>query len=274
MGLFDKLKAIGISLPKLKSLLHLNISVSIDNSVHIDGETVNINPARLGGKQKRALKELIRKNALDDAGAIITADVLGEVEEVKKLLPAMEPMVDYFRALIPAEDIPLLRACLVLRARHTKGLCIEKEKSEIIQSYGPRGGHLANLCSAGYLESWFQPFHEQLLKDNGGNTALAKEKFIEHYRNILNDMPWTVFVSRCQKAKLAELIIEKMGRNQGNGIYHIHVHGIGLDNVKRIVAAIPDIQSKIGAVPVQMDRDVSGTRISVRLEIPRTSRSK
>ena len=274
MGLIDKLKAIGISLPKLKSLVHLNISVkidkSVDNSVHIDGETVTLNPAHLNGKQRRALQEIIRKSALDDAGAIIAADALGEVEEVKKLLPAMEPTVEYFRALIPPEDIPLLRACLVLRAKHANGLCIEKEKAEIIQAYGLRGGHLANLCSAGYLESWFQPYFEQLLKDNGGNAALAKEKFVENYRNILNDLPWTLFVSRGQKAKLAELIIEKMGRNQGNGIYYLNVHGIGQDNVKRIVAAIPDINGKIGAVPVQMDRDVSGMRISVRLEIPRT----
>ena len=268
---FKKLKAVGFDLSGLRDIKFLNFSIHIDRSIHVDlsNASVTINPDRLKGKQKRALKDALRESGLDEAGAILCDRIAPVVDEVRAVLPGMEPTVQYFQNLIPPTDIPLLRACLVLRAKHLNMLPVDNEKAQIIQSFGPRGGHLANLCSAGYLEDWFKPFHEQLIKDHPGDSALVKDLFLSHYQTILSDLPWTMFVSRALRAKIPDIVAEKMSRNLNSGIRHLNIHGLGSDNVKRIVAAITKVHDMNGAVPVQMDRNVEGKRIFVRLELPK-----
>jgi hypothetical protein len=267
MNILEKLKAVGLFFPKLKSVSLLKLSINIDKSTHAEGSTIIINPNKLKGKQKRALKQIIRSEALDSSGAILAEKNVMEVEEVVDSLPNIHEKTDKFKPIIPASDIPLLNACVYLRLKFEKGECIEKLKSEIIRVYGTRGGNFANLCSAGYLETWFLPLYDELMRSNPDNPVEAKARFLSLYKTILNELPWTEFVSgRHGAEKVTAHIVEKMNRNISNGVRYINIHGLGERNVEKIISILPEIQKQVGAVAVRVDKDP--TRVFVRLEIP------
>lgn len=267
MNILEKLKAVGLYFPKLKNFSLLKLSINIDKSTHVQGSIVTVNPNKLSGKQKRALKQIIRTEALDSAGAILEEENAATVEKVVSSLPTIRETADKFKPLIPASDIPLLNACVYLRLRFEKGDCVEPLKGEIIRIYGTRGGNFANLCSAGYLETWFFPIYEELVKTNPDNPIEAKARFLSLYRTILNELPWTEFVSSRQKAeKVTDHIIAKMNRNIANGVRYMNIHGLGEKNVDKIIGILPEIRKQIGAVAVRIDKDPA--RIFVRLEIP------
>jgi hypothetical protein len=269
LKILEKLKAIGIHLPKLKDITGIKFTslINIDRSIKITGSTVIIDPEKLSGKQKRALKQVIRTEVLDSAGAILSEDTTERVDEVLEVLPCIEETSKKFVAIIPSGDIPLLHACLFLRKRFESGECVEELKGQILRVYGTRGGNFANLCSAGYLEEWFWPLYEELVRAHPDDAPTAKVIFQLHYKAIVNELPWTEFVSaRVPAAKVAAHIVAKMKRNIENGVRYLNVHGLGEGNVKRILSMLPGIREQTGAETVRVDQDPN--RIFVRLEIP------
>lgn len=267
MKILDKLKGIGLYFPKLKGFSLLRISVNIDHSTHVEGSTVTINPQKLSGKQKRALKQIIKTEALEEAGAIVDESNSETIEEVVKALPSIEETSKKFLPIIPAADVPLLHACLFLCKKYENGDPVENLKGQIVRVYGTRGGNFANLCSAGYLQTWFLPIYDELLRAHPDNPAEAKERFLALYKAILNELPWTEFVpAGASASKVTRHIIEKMTRNIANGVRYLNVHGLGEKNVAKILGILPEIQKQIGAIAIRIDRDPR--RIFVRLEIP------
>jgi hypothetical protein len=270
MKILDRLKAIGLDLSRLREINLLKLSVTIDRSVRVDktAGTVTVNPAKLNGKRRRALKKIIRESP-EEIGAILDETALPRVEEARAALPLIETTLESFASLIPREDAPMLRACLYLRARFLQGECVESLKAQIVRVYGVRGRNAANLCSAGYLEEWFNPLYKQLQEENPNEPEVVRAKFQSVYNAILTELPWTMFVcSRIGKEEVTEQIVQKMQRNAENGIRFFNVHGLGKHNAQTIHGALPDIKKRVGAVPVRMDQDQTLSRIFVRLEMP------
>lgn len=268
MKIFDKLKAIGIHLPKLEKLCLIKFSLNIDRSIKAEGgSTIIINPSKLGGKQRRKLEKIISSEVLDEAGAIVEESNSPLLEEAVEALPAIRQSSQKFAAIIPPSDLPLLHACLFLRRRFERGECVEDLKGQIMRVYGTRGGNFANLCSAGYLEEWFAPLYDGLLNAHPNDPTAARSKFLVYYNTILNELPWTEFVSaRASTKKVCEHIVQKLQRNVKNGVRHLNIHGLGVANVKKIVSILPEIQIATGAIPVRTEQEAQ--RIFVRLEIP------
>lgn len=186
------------------------------------------------------------------------------VSAALEALPGIEETARKFIPIILPKDIPLLHACLFLRARFHSGVSVEGLKTQIVHVYGPRGGHFANLCSAGYLEEWFWPLYEALCSVYA--PATAKARFQELYNDIVTDLPWTEFVfAAASAATITTHICTKMKRNIQNGVNYLNVHGLGKRNVKKVLSILPEIQSQTGAIAAHMDQDP--TRIFVRLEM-------
>ena len=269
MSILDKLKSfINFDFSGLKNFKVLNISVNIDRSVHINNAKgiLTLNPDKLDGRQKQALSELLSTDGLEESGVILHSRDIATVNNVRECLPIIEPEVQLFLPVIPREDVPLLRACLYLRNKFQQKENIDNLKAQIVRVYGVRGRNFANLCSADYLETWFKPLLDQLKLEHPDDMAAVKEKFQQDYNIILANIPWTVFVSSWRHDGVAAQIIKKMQGNLKNGIYHLNVHGLGEANVKRIEAALPDIEAQVGAIATHINK--TPTRISVRLEVP------
>ncbi len=268
----ERLKAIGINLPKLSSITGIKfsslININIDKSVttKVEGSTFVIDPHSLTPRQQHGLRQILRTEALDEAGVILDENSAPTVNAALEALPGIEETARKFRPILLPKDIPLLNACLFLRARFNSGGSVEGLKTQIVHVYGPRGGHFANLCSAGYLEEWFWPLHEALCSVYPGDLETAKAKFQALYNNIVTDLPWTEFVfSAASAAKITTDICTKMKRNIQNGVNYLNVHGLGKRNVKKVLSILPEIQSRTGAIAAHMDQDA--TRIFVRLEM-------
>ena len=221
----EKLKQIGIDLSKLEKISLFNLSINIDKSVRVEGNSVTVNPEKLNGKQRRALKELVRNHALDEAGLILDLQNVPLVEDVKQQLPQIRDSADKFQNIIPSKDVPLLKACIYLRSQFQVGKSVDSLKSQIVAVYGQRGSNLANLCSAGYLESLFWPLYQELLKST---PETAHQTFLELYDNVVSNSPWTEFVTSPKSvAWFTQHIIDKMRRNRSMGVNYMCVHGLG-----------------------------------------------
>jgi len=270
MKFLDKLKKlIGVDLSKLKEIKLLHISVNIDKSVKIDASnsSVTINPERLTGKQKRALKQLLRNDGLEESGAILHQGSMATVDLIKHDLPLLNEEMAFLLPMIPQEDVPLLQACLFLRRRFNSNQPVDDLKRQIVQSYGPRGRNLANLCSAGYLETWFKPVHAMLSESYPEDPAQVRNLFLKLYNHLLVELPWTVFVcSSTNKKKLALSLIQKLKHNASNGVRFLNIHGLGEQNAKKISSILLEVQNSSGARLVKLEQD--GARIFARLEFP------
>jgi len=271
MSILAKLKSIGIHFPKLKDITGIKfsnlININIDRSFHVEGSTVIIDPKRLNGKQRRGLAQIIKIEALNEGGAIVDESNSTTVNQVLEVLPSFDAVSKKFSDIIPPGDVPLLDACLFLRKRFDAGAPVEDLKGQIVRAYGPRGRNFSNLCTAGYLETVFWPLYEELLTSNPDNMPLVRAKFLTFYNTILNELPWTEFVSvGSSVAKTTVHIVEKMERNLQSGVRYMNIHGLGATNVKKINLILPEVQKQTGAMAVKVEQDL--TRIFVRLEIP------
>jgi hypothetical protein len=267
-GLLKKL-GLHIDISKLKNVVRINFTttINVDKSVHVEGDTLHINPSRLVGKQKRGLKKALREEMFLEAGAVINQDYEPTIVEALKSLPSKQDIAKKLTPIIPPGDVPLFRACLFLRRQFEAGANIADLKNQITRRYGTRGSNFANLCSSGYLETWFWPLYEELLRANPGDPAAATAQFQIHYKRIVNDLPWTEFVSAAASAATATAhIVDKMSRNITNGVRYLNIHGLGAANMRKIESILPEIERKTRALVAKMEKDQ--TRIFVRLEIP------
>jgi hypothetical protein len=140
-------------------------------------------------------------------------------------------------------------------------------QAQIVRIYGTRGAHFANLCTADYLENWFLPPYNELLGDNANDAGAARTKFRKFYNNIVDDLPWTVFVSGAMPiAKLIDLVANKMRSNSEIGVRYLNLHALGPANVEKVVTALPEIIERAEAIVALQEQEKA--RIFLRLERP------
>lgn len=275
-------KAIGINIPKLSKITGVDLSklssingirfsslISIDRSVKvkIENSTVVIDPQALSRRERHEVILLLQKHVLPEAGAILHENTLPTVNAALEALPDLQEIASKLIPIIPPEDIPLLYACLFLRRKFQENMPVDTQKGEIVRVYGNRGRHFSNLCSAGYLETWFLPLYEELQRSFPDDPARARAIFRKFYANILKDLPWTEFVSTwAAPKKVTQHIVGKMKRNIELGVRYLNIHALGASNVKKVVRLLADVEKQTGAIIAKLDQDK--TRIFVRLEIP------
>ena len=225
-----------------------------------------IDPAALKPRQRHALSQLLGSEMLDQAGAILDETAQPTVTASLEALPKIEDTAKQLIPIIPHRDIPLLYAALYLRTRFELGEPIDDLKAQIVRVYGTRGAHFANLCTAGYLENWFLPLYQELVRQHADDAGLARTRFRKIYNNIVDDLPWTIFVSAAMPAtKLVSSIVEKMRNNSELGVRHLNLHALGPSNVKKVASSLPEILDQTGAIVALQEQEKG--RIFLRLEV-------
>lgn len=164
--------------------------------------------------------------------------------------PDATHLLMWARELVPLADIPILRACCVLRVHHKLGEPVAKFKEDITKRYGERGRNLANLCSADYFETWFFKINESLLEKFGAKEG--RRRFLLLYEEIVTKQPWTIFVSHAMtEEELGELILNRLCSYRTGFVY---VHGLGNANtskIEKIAKELPQKEPEIVAVKVE-----------------------
>jgi hypothetical protein len=103
-------------------------------------------------------------------------------------------------------------------------------KDQIIQKHGDKGRNIANLCTAKYLEDFLIPLHSSLMQEYKDD-RLANEAFIEKYKPIVMELPFTIFVGFPMSV---EEIRKQIATKKQYGIKFVNIHGIGENNIKKI----------------------------------------
>ncbi|MDD2680266.1 MAG: hypothetical protein PHO03_05675 [Candidatus Omnitrophica bacterium] len=225
----------------------LNVHITnIDNNqdVNYDPEknTCNINLKNL---EQNLKKEILSLDLLEEERILLQdkcKDTIEEFRSQEKLAETQERL-RFLDKKIPLEDLNIWRAALYLRHCYTtKGLKqkVGAIKYQIMQKFGDKGRNIANLCTAGYLEEWLMPAYEKL-KETLADEDLAKLEFGKIYSNLVNQLPFTIFVSHVMSR---DELKKEILRRKEFGIAFVNIHAIGDINVLKVKAVTVEIEKE------------------------------
>lgn len=248
MSWVDKLKGL---FPNLRSIVSFTLNINSNNrnkkvELNDSSKQVTINLQKLNQEEKEKLKSII-SSAVQEDKILLEQKPKAIIEEFSSEDKSDETqkIISFLRPLVPSADIIIWRASLYMR-KHFKERKkdVADLKAEISQRHGTRGNNIANLCTAGYLETILLPLHEAL-KEAEGDEEKTKERFRNLYTSIIADLPFTIFVSsRMKEEDIEKKIMDKMTRNLKYGTKFLNIHGIGRNNIAKIRETISKIEEK------------------------------
>jgi len=216
---------------------------SSDKKVYTDSsKNLIINTAQLNPSER---KEIIA-SAEQEGQVLLDGEAKKRIEDFKQKDGSQDTkkILDYLRNKIPVPDIPIWRVSLYLKKCFEAGEKVGSLKSDISARYGERGRNICNLCSSNYIEDWLMPTYD-LLEKNSENKDVALKKFKALYAKMVEELPFSVFVSSQDKEGEIRARIEiKMEANIKYGIKFLNIHGIGHRNIKRIYDTIKHIKKR------------------------------
>lgn len=163
-------------------------------------------------------------------------NLIGQYNEEDKDLEIKK----FIQKNLPLRDRSIWYSALILREQFSKGNKdeVNRLKTEMSISNPERGGNIANLCSAGYLESHIIPLHKYLVVEKCNESL-----FFKIYETIVAEFPFTVFVSSERTPKDIKSEVEtKIELVRKYGWERVSVHGIGEANVKKIMEIAMELQ--------------------------------
>jgi hypothetical protein len=237
MGFLEKLSAIVSIKNDLSKLKDLTIKLIGDkNTVGLINVTkneihLNVNSDEIKDPEKRKqVLALIRDEVHIEERPVLEAQASEVVRQISSVTDDSE-LLDYFKGKIPSTDLAILRAALLVRGLHRQGKPVDGYLSDIRYRYGQHGANIANLCSAGYFESYIQPMYEEL----STRPNFDHEMFAGNYKLIVDSAPFAVFVNRSDSVEdLLTQVVQKLEFNKMYGLKRLNIHGIGHDNVEKI----------------------------------------
>lgn len=241
MGWFDKLKALVDIKIDLRNLVQITINsnnaTNSNNSAAFTNteKSLIINTAHLSEEQKKELKQ-ITKEYIEEGNKLLkteTSQTLHSIEDYNRENKSKDKQIlDFFKDVIPDEDLDALEASLFLRSEFRKGneTIVKKIKRDIRIKFGDRGNNISNLCTAGYFENFLRELY---------NVSKEKEKFDQLYESIVSDSVLAVFVNKEMSTRaLTEEIKKKIEASLRYGLEAIFIHGIGKQNISTIKSCI------------------------------------
>lgn len=245
MTFFDKLTSIvRISAPKLKILKLIGLKILSENTINI---TIKKNDNRQIVIPPDELKKLI-KASLEEKYLIIDESAQKRIEDFSSVNSTIifQSTYDFFKGKIPSSDLEILRASLYVKTVYERGESVNDLKWQIMQKYGVRGKNIVNLCTAGYFDSIIKPLYGEMLKRAG----FTPEDFTSTYNKIIEHYTFAVFVSsRMTKDELKKEITSKIEDNKKYGVKSMNIHGLGEENVKKIVEVLSELKDLIKETP-------------------------
>lgn len=255
---------------RVSELLHVKTTKIVHDesqtqNITINGDVLLINTAgKITRSEQRAVYKLVR-TLQQNAGSVLLEETRERFDELQAVESdaTTQKLEDYFRPILSSSDMRIFRACCLLRRRHESGGSVDALKQDIVRTYGPRGRSLANLCTAKYFENWFKPLYEALQKRN---PETAVTDFQRIYDDIVEKLPWTIFVPRNLSAEdvaeqvVARLLTYRMG--------FVLVHGLGAANTATIRDVCDIVRSQYPEIKnsdISSQEDIS--RMCVRFQL-------
>lgn len=222
-------------LKKFQNSIKLIFQVNSNNKkITFNGPVIIIDPTVLGKKEITKIQQIIRNSVSQDRVPVLQEDTQKLLEDFKKVdsKSLSQDLISYFKGKIPAIDIEVLRQSIYIKVVSDRGESIQKLKWDVTNRYGNRGKNICNLYSAGYFTSQIKPMYEEMLSQQN----FSPEDFKIAYDRIVNESPYAVFINREMSNRVAEKEVrDRIGTARNYGIRYLNIHGIGEENVDKIV---------------------------------------
>lgn len=217
---------------------------SIDNRkiVYKKYSLLTLNFGRFATKGKKKAKDCVKElveeenyKLIDETAhrKLIDIKTNEEKQEIRELLSSI-------RDIVPAADIPIIRASLYLRKELNRNKKpVPELKEDILLRFGQRGAQISNIVTAGYFETMIIPLHKNMKAD----PAYDMSKFQSVYETIVSESAYAVFVhSRLNAKKLKKIICKKISVNKRYAKNYVNIHGIGKENVKKVLRVCEELE--------------------------------
>lgn len=233
-GILGKLKTLlNINIAVNEPLVSININSKSNNSALAnkefyhdpDAKKLDIFEENLSTAKKKSLADIIRSERdrgneiFEDEAAFLLAK-LRTYEKTK----SDKQVLEFFKPLIPENDYEALKCALYLRHAFEKGESTQRLKEDIRFRFDVRGSNIANLCTAGYFESFLMPLYNA-----------SPKRFKELYDVSVKTAFPGVFVHTTKTANIiSNEIVSKIKMCKKYGVPFLYVHGIGNTNIAKI----------------------------------------
>jgi hypothetical protein len=252
--------------------LHLNISVPINiqigsfgndkKEVFLKNNDLFINDSKPEGERiaKKVITELPKN--LQENDIELEEGVPERLEVITSTMSTSSyaKQLKHYSKFVPAHDREILEASIIIRKLSNDGESVSRQKSDIVQRFGPRGGMISNLFSAGYFDSLIEPVYKDLLA-----TTITPEEYVTVYEMIVTESPLAVFIGVGNTLpEVTKKILEKIETNIDLDIHFLNIHGIGTSNIRKIRLALVDnqIANLLRDIP---NETIIGRAIKVRI---------
>lgn len=217
-------------------------------------------------KEKPQIKKLIQEAVLVDDNPIFDKKYQNRIENIKQseALDKQQNFLDELKGKIPNQDFNILKASIYVKEQFDlRNPDADMLKAGIRQRYGVRGNNICNLYSEGYFQSLIIPFYREMSAQAG----FELKTFKRVYEVIVTQSAFSVFINaRMSQKDILKTIRAQLVRNIKLRQHYINIHGIGKEVIKRIRAAVTDLEEEKAHVFSTTER-TTGIAITVRLTL-------
>lgn len=227
----------------IKNVFKIN-SDNDNRQVNITINVANVNSAKKLKEIKNVVKEAIKESGqfkLNNEKITETENIVNNFLQSDRSNDSRE----FIKKYIPEKDKSIWFSALILREEFNKGNTeiVNRIKNQMILEKMDRGRNIANLCSAGYLETLIIPLYQTTNEKND------LKIFYKIYETIVNEYPFAVFVSSTKSYQdIKDEIINKIKHVKSYGWKKVSVHGIGEENVKTIEKLLIEIKEECNEI--------------------------
>lgn len=271
---FDKLKKLVETTIKidLSNFTLVNINIGTINKAkkggaignepfHVDAKNqtlvIDLDQLKLDKTRYKKFQEIVNEDYVPSGNFLLEQESSSLLERLYVFTKNSEynKHLSFFEGVISDDDYAALEASYFLRKIHDTGGSsheISSYKADIREEYGQRGGHIANLCTAGYFEELFIPAYNS-------NEALFKDL----YGLVVDRRAMTIFVHAwMKKDEILPKLKRKLEAAKKYGLKMFYIHAKGKTNIKTIHKCLDEYSKKYGSL-TKVERDVKELGIVV-----------
>lgn len=192
-------------------------------------QILQIDPSKLSPKKFEEFKRLINEEYIPEGNYLLEKDSSLLLEKLYTFNKTSEyrQHLSFFKDILAKDDYAALESSYFLRKEHDSGgrsTDIAQFKRDITEEFGQRGGHIANLCTAGYFEELLIPVYNH-----------NKNEFWHLYKLVVEERALTIFIHAwMKKDELLAKLKNKLDLAKKYGLPHFYIHAKGKSNIKTI----------------------------------------
>ena len=138
---------------------------------------------------------------------------------------------------------------------------VSQLKRSLINKFGEIGRNITNLCTSGYFDGYIKEVYFEMEK----LPDFTLDKFQKHFEDIVKFSPFAIFVhAEMSEEQIMESINSKLRIFRNYGVNFLAIHGIGRDNLNKILTVIHYLQERFKDAIIEVHQNGNIVRVIVR----------